>query len=84
MILPDDDLPARTAVANELLEVAAEHGLVLEEAIGHTMARQAACARNDLDAVLRHLRAEDTLGQRFQLGPVQDGIQTARAMLAAI
>jgi hypothetical protein len=48
------------------------------------MARQAACASNDPDAMLRHLHAEDDLGQRFQLGPVQDGIPTAHAMLASI
>lgn len=67
--------PERARVGAELVDLAARHGLVTFEVLGHLIALQAHCARADLAAADTHAAAADRLAARYELPLV--GVFTA-------
>ncbi|MET8837976.1 BTAD domain-containing putative transcriptional regulator [Micromonospora sp. NPDC004540] len=67
--------PERARIGAELVELAAGHGLVTFEVLGHLIALQAHCARADLAAADAHAAAADRLAARYELPLV--GVFTA-------
>ncbi|TYB35386.1 AAA family ATPase [Micromonospora sp. AP08] len=67
--------PDRARIGAELVDLAARHGLVTFEVLGHLIALQAQCARADLAAADAHAAAADRLATRYELPLV--GVFTA-------
>ncbi|MEU2167420.1 BTAD domain-containing putative transcriptional regulator [Micromonospora chersina] len=67
--------PERARIGAELVDLAARHGLVTFEVLGHLIALQAHCARADLAAADAHAAAADRLAARYELPLV--GVFTA-------
>ncbi|WP_348639693.1 AAA family ATPase, partial [Micromonospora sp. MH33] len=67
--------PERARVGAELVDLAARHGLVTFEVLGHLIALQAHCAHADLAAADAHAAAADRLAARYELPLV--GVFTA-------
>ncbi|WP_433286789.1 BTAD domain-containing putative transcriptional regulator [Micromonospora sp. CA-244673] len=67
--------PERARIGAELVDLAARHGLVTFEVLGHLVALQAHCARADLAAADTHAAAADRLAARYELPLV--GVFTA-------
>ncbi|MFG3599813.1 BTAD domain-containing putative transcriptional regulator [Micromonospora chersina] len=67
--------PERARIGAELVDLAARHGLVTFEVLGHLIALQAHCARADLAAADAHAAAADRLATRYELPLV--GVFTA-------
>ncbi|MFI0818691.1 BTAD domain-containing putative transcriptional regulator [Streptomyces sp. NPDC021098] len=59
--------PRRDAIGAELIAVAARHGLVTYEVLGHLVRLQARCALGDFPAADEHAAAADRLGARHEL-----------------
>lgn len=56
----------RAAIGAELVEVAARHGLVTYEVLGHLIGLQAACAVGDVRRADAHAAAADALAERYE------------------
>ncbi|MFG2108940.1 BTAD domain-containing putative transcriptional regulator [Micromonospora chersina] len=67
--------PERARIGAELVDLAARHGLVTFEVLGHLIALQAHCAHADLAAADAHAAAADRLATRYELPLV--GVFTA-------
>ncbi|AEW98763.1 AfsR/SARP family transcriptional regulator [Streptantibioticus cattleyicolor] len=59
--------PRRDAIGAELVQLAARHGLVTYEVLGHLIRLQAHCALGDFPAADRHAAAADHLADRHEL-----------------
>ncbi|RNG27036.1 SARP family transcriptional regulator [Streptomyces botrytidirepellens] len=59
--------PRRDAIGAELISVAARHGLVTYEVLGHLVRLQARAALGDFPAADEHAAAADRLGARHEL-----------------
>ncbi len=59
--------PERARIGADLVDLAARHGLVTFEVLGHLVALQAHCARADLAAADTHAAAADRLAARYEL-----------------
>ncbi|WP_063734897.1 AfsR/SARP family transcriptional regulator [Streptomyces sp. RTd22] len=59
--------PRRDAIGTELIAVAARHGLVTYEVLGHLVRLQARAALGDFPAADEHAAAADRLGARHEL-----------------
>ncbi|WP_314410301.1 BTAD domain-containing putative transcriptional regulator [Streptomyces kroppenstedtii] len=59
--------PRRDAIGAELVELAARHGLVTYEVLGHLIRLQAHAALGDLAGADRHAKAADHLAERHEL-----------------
>ncbi|SCL55488.1 Transcriptional regulatory protein, C terminal [Micromonospora chersina] len=67
--------PERGRIGAELVDLAARHGLVTFEVLGHLIALQAHCARAELAVADAHAAAADRLASRYELPLV--GVFTA-------
>ncbi|MFD0523836.1 AfsR/SARP family transcriptional regulator [Paractinoplanes durhamensis] len=74
----------RDAIGAELAGVAARHGLVTAEVLGHLIRMQAASALADLSAADEHARRADTLAERHELPLVTVFTTWYRALRLAI
>ncbi|MFJ8937720.1 BTAD domain-containing putative transcriptional regulator [Streptomyces sp. NPDC102365] len=59
--------PRRDAIGAELVELAARHGLMTYEVLGHLIRLQARAALGDLPGADRHAKAADHLAERHEL-----------------
>ncbi|MDX3076657.1 BTAD domain-containing putative transcriptional regulator [Streptomyces sp. MI02-7b] len=75
--------PRRDAIGAELVELAARHGLVTYEVLGHLIRLQARSALADFAAADRHAAATDALAERHELPLAGVFTQWYRAMRLA-
>ncbi|MFF3563736.1 BTAD domain-containing putative transcriptional regulator [Streptomyces sp. NPDC002574] len=75
--------PRRDAIGAELVELAARHGLVTYEVLGHLIRVQARSALADFAAADRHAAATDALAERHELPLAGVFTQWYRAMRLA-
>ncbi|MBE1574030.1 BTAD domain-containing putative transcriptional regulator [Amycolatopsis roodepoortensis] len=76
--------PERAAIGAELVDLAARHGLVTFEVLGHLVLLQAKSALADFAAADRHAASADELGERYGLPLVGVFTRWYRAMRTAI
>ncbi|RSN52343.1 SARP family transcriptional regulator [Amycolatopsis sp. WAC 04182] len=76
--------PERAAIGAELVDLAARHGLVTFEVLGHLVLLQAKSALADFAAADRHAAAADELGDRYGLPLVGVFTRWYRAMRTAM
>jgi hypothetical protein len=80
----DDEPQLRRERSDELLRLAQSHGFVLFEAIARTGLNSVACTLNDAAEAERQLQAQLALGERYQLGQLQDVTAMCQGMLATV